>query len=60
MSPYSPGVSEASFGVRTESAVGGRRLLLPMGEGNRVLETRGSRSPPMGSAPTGSQELVTT
>ena len=39
---HSPGVSEASFGARTESAVGRGRLLLPMGKGSRAIETRGS------------------
>ena len=59
VSRHCPGVNEASFGARTESAVGSRRLL-PMGEGNRVIETRGSRISPHGIHPMGSQELITT
>ena len=43
ISPHSPGVGESSFPARTEPALGRRRVLLPMGEGNRVIETRGSR-----------------
>lgn len=48
VSPHSPGVGKASFPAKTEPALGRRRILLPMGEGNRVIETRGSRiSPPL-------------
>lgn len=53
VSRHCPGVNEASFEARTDSAVGSRRLLLPMGDGNRVIETRGSRISPHGIRPHG-------